>query len=470
MYGFEINRDLSMPIAKQMEHQIRTAILGGKLVAGDRLLPTRNAARDLGIARNTVIHVYEQLSAEGYLVSREGSGIYVADIGKLPQPKLLPKAPVRKTMKDKDVIAFDAGTPDIGAFPRNQWAKLLKKACQEAENDSFTYGDFAGELRLRRAISSYLYRMKGILCSEEQVIIIPGAAGGIEILAKVFKQKKGRIAVEDPCIHFVKSIFGEHNYELCPVEVDGQGMMVEKLQDYEDIDLIYTVPSHQFPLGGVLPAMRRIALLRYANEQNAYVIEDDYDSEFRYRGEVLQAMCSLDQERVIYLGCFSKIFAPSLRMGYMILPGHLCEPVIRRMQQSNLWAGGVEQLAMAEFLEQRLMDKHIYRMRKLYEHKRRHLIRCLMEAFGNQIEISGEWAGMHLLVSIDHDLTEQKLQIMEEQGVEIDCVEDYAIIKGRNRNRIVLGYGGLTLAQIEEGIRRIKNALDREHKNVDCKT
>ncbi len=462
MYGFEINRDLALPIAKQMEHQIRTAILDGKLVAGDRLLPTRSAARDLGIARNTVIRVYEQLSAEGYLVSREGSGIYVADIGRLPQPKLLPSVQRSKPVKDKEEIAFDAGTPDIGAFPRNQWAKLLKKACQEAEAASFAYGDFAGNAILRKAISSYIYRMKGILCNEDQVIIIPGTAGGMEILAKVFQQGKRRIAVEDPCIHFVKCIFKDHYYELCPVEVDGQGIMVERLQEYEDVDLIYTVPSHQFPMGGVLPATRRVALLQYANRQNAYIIEDDYDSEFRYKGEVIQAMYSLDRERVIYLGSFSKIFAPSLRIGYMILPGHLCEQVIRLMQQSNLWVGGVEQLALAEFLEQKLMDRHIYRMRKLYENKRKHLIRYLTDAFGSRMEITGESAGMHLLASFDHALTEPELQALEKLGVEIDSVEDYALVKGRNRNRIVLGYGGLTHAQMEEGVRRIKSAIDHE--------
>jgi GntR family transcriptional regulator/MocR family aminotransferase len=459
MFGFEIDRTSVQSNALQLENQIRDAILRGELKAGDSLPPTRVVAKDLQIARNTVIQVYEQLIAEGYLIGKGGAGTYVAEIGKLPLQKLLPYHLKKEAPKKQDRIVFDAGSPDIGAFPRIAWAKLLKEACLEAEEDAFVYHYYSGYPKLKQALCDYVYRMKGIRCEEEQIIIVPGAAGGLELLAKIFERKKNRIAIEDPCIHFVKKIFSDHKYELCPIKVDRQGMDMESLYRLDAVNLIYVVPSHQYPLGGVFPAPRRISLLQYACEKNAYIIEDDYDSEFRYKGEALQALRNLNQECVIYIGSFSKIFSPALRMGYMILPAHLCEPAAYELQESNLWVNPIEQHAMAEFMNQKLMDRHIYKMRKLYEHKRLHLIHCLEEAFGDSISISGEYAGLHLLVSFGRELTETDYRNIDEQDVEVDYVEDYALVKGRYTNQIVLGYGGLSLAQITEGVQRLKKAL-----------
>ncbi len=459
MFGFEIDHTSGIPNGKQLENQIREAILTGKLHAGDQLPPTRALAKDMQIARNTVIQAYDQLLAEGYLDARGGSGTYVANIGKLPKPKSMHYVPKMNQLKKKDVISFDAGNPDIDSFPRTVWAKMLKEACLDAEEDAFYYSNYSGHTRLKKAISSYVYRMKGIRCEENQIVIVSGAAGGMEIIAKLFERCISRIAVEDPCIHFVKKIFADHKYELHPVKVDGQGMEVDSLIRLKDVGLIYVVPSHQYPIGGVFPVSRRIALLQYASDQNAYVIEDDYDSEFRYKGEALQAMQNLDQERVIYLGSFSKIFTPSLRLGYMILPNHLVEQVTDQLQESNLWVNPINQLAMARFMEELQMDKHIYKMRKLYENKRKHLIRCLMEAFHESISISGESAGLHLLISFHRDLTERDFKAMEENRVQADHVEEYALVKGQHKNQLVLGYGALSLTQIEEGVARLQRAL-----------
>ncbi len=459
MFGFEINHPSDISNTKQLENQIRGAILSGKLEAGDKLPPTRALAKDMQIARNTVIQAYEQLLAEGYLEAREGSGTYVANIGKLPTPTRMSYVPRKDISKDKEVIAFDAGNPDVHSFPVTGWAKMLKEACLNADEESFFYHYFSGHPRLKKAIKDYVYRMKGILCEEDQIVIISGTSGGMELLAKCFKGRGERIALEDPCIHFVKNIFADHKFELCPVKVDGQGMDIDSLRGLSDISLIYVVPSHQFPIGGVLPVSRRIALLQYASEQNAYVIEDDYDSEFRYKGEAIQAMRNLDQERVIYLGSFSKIFAPSLRIGYMILPGHLADPIMELLQESNLWVNTIDQLALAEYMEEFLMDKHIYKMRKLYENKRKQLIGSLTEAFGDQLTISGEFAGLHLLVTFDRDLTERDLMRMKTVGVEADSVEEYTLVKGRHSNQLVLGYGALRPEQIKEGVSRLYKAL-----------
>ncbi len=460
MYGLKIDRASSLSNTKQLENQLRETILNGKLTAGIKLPPTRSLAKELDIARNTVIQVYEQLIAEGYLESREGSGTYVADIGKLPVPKLS----MYKEMKsikpvNRNLISFNAGDPDVHSFPRLKWAKMLRSACLDAEETSFTYTGFNGYPDLRKAISSYVYRVKGIHCSEDQIVIVPGAAGGMDILAKALKKKTGRIAMEDPCIHFVKSIFISNGYDICPVEVDSQGMDMNSLLGIPKADLVYVVPSHQFPIGGVLPAVRRIALLSYASEHNAYVIEDDYDSEFRYKGEAIQALRNLSPEQVIYIGSFSKIFLPSLRMGYMILPEHLIDQVKELMENTNIWTSKTTQQAMAEFMKEMLLDHHIYKMKKIYEGKRKYLIKCLTQAFEGRIKISGEYAGLHLLVSFDRELNDTDQQSMEQYDVEAELVEEYAIRKGKHTNQLVLGYGGLSLTQIEEGVNRLKQAL-----------
>ncbi len=236
-------------------------------------------------------------------------------------------------------------------------------------------------------------------------------------------------------------------------------MNIENLKKVPAADLIYVAPSHQYPIGGILPAARRISLLQYADEKDAYVIEDDYDSEFRYKGETLQALRNLAPERVIYIGSFSKIFSPSLRIGYMIPPYPLCGPIINQMELSNDWVNTTLQLALAEFINQKHLDKHIYQMKKIYENKRKRLMQCITDAFGNTVKISGENAGLHLLAGFPREFTEKDKEAVAREGLDMDFVEDYSIIKGNYKKELVLGYGELSYAQMEEGIRRLKKAL-----------
>lgn len=458
MYGLSIDREHSLSHTKQLEKQFRDAIWQGDLCAGERMPPTRMLAKELGIARNTVVHVYEQLIAEGYLETREGAGTFVAHIGtlrRLSKSKKIanPEAVIKKAVV-KNMISFNAGNPDKDNFPKLRWAKLLKEVCQN-ENWMIPPDDCSGREELKKSIQSYVYRMKGIHCEEEQIIIVPGTAGGIDILVKAMECRYHKIAVEDPCISFVKSIFESHGYEIIPVEVDSQGIKTQTLRKEEGIDFIYTVPSHQFPIGGVLPASRRNELLQYADKYGAYIIEDDYDSEFRYRGDAIQALWNLDPESVIYMGSFSKIFHPSLRMGYMILPKHICVRVTEQMELSNIWVDTIKQLAMAEFMNSKELDRHIYKMKKLYKNKRQYLIDCMQDMFGDHIQVTGEDAGMHLLVNFNRELNTEDFHEMERAGVEADWAEDYAVIKGKNRNRLVLGYGELNFRQIEEGVKRL---------------
>lgn len=330
----------------------------------------------------------------------------------------------------------------------------------DEEDETNAYCNFTGMEKLQRAICDYVYRVKGIVCDYHQIIITPGTSGGVELIAKTFKKYFNKMVLEDPCIHFVINTFSNYGYEVLPVSVDTQGMQVEALHKIPNTDLIYVVPSHQFPIGGILPVARRIALLQYAKEQNAYVMEDDYDCEFRYKGEPIQPLRNLDPERVIYLGSFSKIFSPSLRIGYMIVPHHLCDIVTRQMELSNQWVNSTLQLALAEFLELKYLDKHIYKMKKVYEKKRLHLIKCIEKEFGAHAKVSGEYAGLHLLFQYERNFTDQDIQSLEDAGVIVDFVENYSIIKGNHKNELVLGYGELSNSEIEEGVKRLRMALE----------
>lgn len=456
MYGFHIEREQSFSISKQLQKQIRDAVITGRLVAGDQLPPTRKLSLELKIARNSVIEAYEQLIAEGYLESITGSGTYVADIG---NPSAINYSTgtyteLQENRRD-DIISFNSGCPDELSFPKNLWANTVKNAVIEAPSD-FSY---AGTTFLQKEICSYVFRSKGIVCDYRQIVIVSGASGGLDIIAKALMNHSNQIAIEDPCIYFVHEIFAKHNYTIHAVPVDNQGIITDKLYELENVNLIYTVPSHQFPIGGVLPAKRRLLLLSYAVEKNTYVIEDDYDSEFRYKGEALQALHNLNPERVIFVGSFSKIFSPYIRLGYLILPFQLCPAIVNQIEHSNLWTNTAIQLAMAELLNRKYIDRHTYRMKKIYEEKRIYLMKKFYEVFGDRISISGEFAGLHFLVSFDKRIGDEEVQRMKSLGVEADLVEDYALIKKNHENMLVIGYGNLSFSQMDVGVHRLKQAI-----------
>lgn len=465
MYGLSVDRSLPQSIARQLTGQLRELILGGKLAAGARLPPTRVLASELDIARNIVIQVYEQLIAEGYLIGQTGSGTYVVD---LAQYGAVRTASVNGTAggvpgrpAGEDVISFDAGAVDYRRFPRAAWVRALRDACLDMPDSGFAWCAPSGDEDLRRELSAYLCRAKDISCGPGQILITPGATGGADLLAWALRSGTNRVAMEDPCVHFIREAFRRNHYDVLPVPVDEQGMRTQMLAGISGISLIFVVPSHQFPTGRVLSVRRRLELLDYARRCGAYIVEDDYDSEFRYEGEPIQSLRHLDDERVIYLGSFSKIFSPTLRIGYMIAPSEVLDRVRARMESVNQTVPALLQRTLAAYIRSGQLERHIYRMKKCYARKRLHLIAELRKAFGASVRISGENAGMHLLAQFNTiALGGGFADILQGHGVEADCADEYALNKGQYADCLVLGYGGLDEAQLSEGVRRIKAALD----------
>ena len=461
MFGIRLDRASAVSLPQQLTSEIRSRILEGRLTRRDKLPPSRILAKDLCVARNVVVQAYEQLLVEGYLTSRVGSGTFVTDL-EIPhadrQARLVATRarPAPSPAPGTADISFNPGLPDLGRFPRLLWAKTLKEVCIGARPGAFGYGSVQGERALREALVGYLWRSKGIECHPEQLVIVSGAAQGTDLLARL-RHTAGTVVFEDPGYDHVRQIFKHNGLGLTPIPVDGRGLRTDALPARGRCAFIYVVPSHQFPLGGILPIERRLVLLEYARRRGALIIEDDYDSEFRYCGEPIQSLRHLAPDLVVYVGTFSKIFSPGLRLGFMILPDHLTQTVCRLKEELNMRTPPLEQLALARFIEGRLLDRHIFRMKRIYQGKRKCLIEALGRAFGHRVRITGEDAGLHLLVEfLDRDFQRADFPRLAKRGVKVDWVEDYASRKGLHRNQLVLGYGGLEPDQIEEGVLRLK--------------
>ncbi len=464
MLWLNIDRSANIPLTKQVCEQLRAKILKQELRAGDRLPPTRKFAQDLQVARNVIIYAYEQLAAEGYVESREGSGTYVAEGTALESYRdasraIFPAMP-RRPAPAQDCIDFVIGTPDLQLVPRKIWAKLLRDACLDAPDDAFGYSSSQGLLRLRRTLANFLLKSKGIRCQPDNVIVTAGAMPAFALLARVFACERQTIILEDPSFHQIREIIQSMHLAIVPVPVDERGIRVDALPQDAEAGALIVTPSHHFPLGGVLPIQRRVKLLEYARATHTYLVENDYDSEFRYVGAPISALQLLAPDEVIHVGTFSESLYPALRLGYIILPDGLL-PVCREMLSvSGFGVSAIHQLALAAFIEEGFLEGHIAKMKKLYRRKRETLIACLSAAFASRVTISGDATGLYVMAEFrDLEFSRDILERLEKHGVRISPVEDSAIIKGRHRNKIILGYGNLSLNEIETGVKRLQEIL-----------
>lgn len=460
---------------KQFCAYLRDQIERGALAAGLKLPPTREAARELGIARNIVIEVYEQLTAEGYLTSRTGSGTYIAEgIEVRPQPprqppsasapaSAVPAAPPTKW------IEFDAGTPDLSLFPRRLWSKCVRETTESEPAGLLAYGDIQGTPALREAIADYLYRMKGIRSDIDRIVITSGTSEAFLLLAAAFAERCRAVYVEEPTIDFSRDIFRKWGYDLHPVEVDRQGMDIGRIGGSSPRGLIVLTPSHQYPTGSILPIQRRQQAVALAETAGHYIIEDDYDSEFRHKGSPVPPLQLLAPSRVIYAGTFSKTLSPALRIGFLVVPAELVGLVVRAKTELNLTASSLTQSALARFMKEGHYDRHILKMRAVYRRKRLFLADQCRRLFGDRAEVLGDDAGMHVQLAFQQELYGAiDWRELEAFGVRLYAIDDYAVWKGRYPGRAVLGYGNLTEDEMAEGLRRIHRFAEaRKERRLD---
>ncbi len=461
--GLMIDRDKDIPLIKQLYDQIRHAILRGDFHSGERLPSSRQLAMELNVSRIVVVEVYEQLLAEGSLASRTGAGTYVAEGAALDivqSETTCFDVEEGRRQNGRQVIDFRAGVPALRLFPRHTWGRLAMQVCTEAADRVFGYDQPHGCAELRSALARYLARTRRIRCHPDQILVTTGAAQAFSLVARLLHSAGGEVVIEDPVTYDMRRIFLAAGAALLPTPVDDLGIKTDLLPAGKCPDFVYVTPSHQFPLGGVLPIQRRIQLIQYAREANCYVVEDDYDSEFRYSGTPVSSLQELAPERVIYVGTMSKCLSPALRLGYAVLPVQLVEEARQIKMLSDRHAPVLEQLMLARLVEEGALDRHILRMKKVYRKRRETLIHALKGAFSDSVCISGDTTGMHLIADFYGVIfSDTVLAELEAQGVRFYPVEAHAICKGRHTSKVILGYGNLEPTAIEEGILLARRVL-----------
>lgn len=450
----EVKSSSKKSLHKQLYDQLVEKILTRELIKGDKLPGSRSLALDINVSRSTVVEVYDQLISEGYIETIKGSGTYVRDL-KIPNNREETEIHDR-VINENNLFKFESGIPDLSKIPTKLWGKIYRSVSVECDPMRLNYGDIEGNIELRLELSKYLLRSKGIKSSANNIVIVSGTSQAIMIISKIIKS----VTIEDPSVNFIKTIFRESGTIIRPIEVDKYGMKTDLL-DPTSSEMILVSPSHQFPLGGCLPIDRRLELVNFANRYDKYIIEDDYDSEFRFKGTPVNSIFRLDPSRVIHIGTFSKVFSPSIRLGYMVIPNALIDRVINVKKSLNIMTPELLQLTMASFVKSGFLEGHIYKMKKLYRSKLEFFTSVLIEKFGQNIKLIGTTTGLHFVVdfsSMDIGLDEVRIRA-KKIDVELSLVHDYSISPNKREKMIILGFANLTLEQINKGVKYLVRIL-----------
>lgn len=462
----------SNDLSGQIYRQIRAAILDGRLERGARLVPTRELARRLAVSRNTVGVAYEWLTSEGLLSGRAGAGSYVeaapapgarsrkAGEAPLPLREIWSRihGPFEGLAPPKP-YDFRAGVPDMRLFPFDDWRRLVARELR-ASAHTVSYGAAAGHPKLRAAIARHTGVARGVLAAAEDVFISHGAQQAIDFVGRLFIEPGTRVAVEEPGYPIPRLLFESLGARITAVPVDAEGMDVGALPD--DTRLVYVTPSHQFPLGMPMSHARRTALLAWAERRNAVVIEDDYDSEFRFSGRPLETLQAMDRNgRVIYVGSFSKTMLPTLRLAFLIAPASL-HAALNAVSYVTQWhCQWPAQAALARFIEEGLLARHIRKMRREYTARHERIADRLAADFAEWLEVVPSVAGMHLCATLrrssrrfERDVTDRARQA----GLGLHRLSTF-YAGDSARPGLLLGYGGIPMSRIDEGLRRLRSCF-----------
>jgi GntR family transcriptional regulator/MocR family aminotransferase len=463
-----IDTKSSLSLTRQLYNQLKERIITGAFAPKEKLPSTRALAEELNISRSTVLEVYDQLIAEGYLEGHHGSGTLVADC--IPKhPDSLSSTLCSPSLPDcsqvtEHYIDFRSGVPDLGFFPRKEWGKLYHNVCNDLPNSALRYYNPAGVPELRNTLSQYLYRTRGISCNPNNIMIVSGSTQGLSLISKLLYQDGRKVIAEDPLHPGLLKVIAANNYKINSIPADDQGLCTDLLQPSKDTSFLYTTPSHQYPLGGILPLQRRIALIQYACDNNCYIIEDDYDSEFRFEGKPINSLYELNPQKVIYLGSFSKILAPAIRLGFLLLPDELIGPYKTLKQYTDVHTEAISQYVLAQFIKNGGLERHIWKMKKLYNKKREYLLQTLEAHFAGEYEVKGQAAGLHVVVHFKNiDFTNQLIGQLKTAHVKVYPVAEYSLDhKADHLQEIILGYAHLSLSEIEEGIKILSSSISHK--------
>lgn len=445
---------------EQIYEHIRQEIREGKLLAGERLPSTRSLAEYLQVARSTVEYAYDQLLSEGYIESKPYRGYFVCTMEELFQlGESSPKTSVLNGQRSEEYLYdFSPYEIDMSYFPFGVWKKITRNILTDGNSELFSQGEPQGDYDLRLTISRYLHSSRGVNCTPEQIIVGAGNDYLLMLLEKILGRHV-KIAMENPTYKRAYQIFESFAYRIVTVDMDENGMKVTRLTE-EDVSAAYIMPSHQFPTGVVMPIGRRRELLKWADMgEEHYLIEDDYDSEFRYRGKPIPSLQASDAHgKVIYLGTFSKAIAPAIRVSYMVLPEKLLKIYKDNCYFYSCTVSRIDQRILNEFIRDGYFERHLNKMRKHYRNKHDLLLECL-KPFEEDFVISGEHAGLHLLLTAKKNTVEEYyIRTAAEKKVKVYGLSDSMVANAHGNATILLGFGGLKEDEIVNGVNLLKEA------------
>lgn len=505
---FQLCTDGGTCLYEQIYEHIKKEIKGRKLLPGEKLPSTRFLAEYLQVARSTVDYAYGQLLSEGYIESKPCKGYFVCPIeegfGEEPEEvfgqqanvagtvfrqreKMVQKSssqkgdsrqaevdfrqeknsrreesvvPSKSLRQEKEALQIDFSPYeiDMSGFPFSVWKKISKNIMSYANSDLFARGEPQGDYALRQTISRYLHSSRGVNCRPEQIVVGAGNDYLLLLLEKVLGRHV-RIAMENPTYQRSYRIFRSFDYHIATVDMDEWGMRADKLEETE-ADIAYVMPSHQFPTGTVMPIGRRLELLKWADGgADRYLIEDDYDSEFRFQGKPIPALQASDRHgKVIYMGTFSKAIAPAIRIGFMVLPDSLLEKYIRDCSFYSCSVSRIDQNILNEFIRDGYFERHLNKMRKVYRAKHGLLLESL-QPFKDAFAITGQNAGLHLVLTSRAGVTEgELLQKAALQGVRAYGLSESIVEEAQDSTTVLLGFGGLSATDLEMGVKLLQKA------------
>lgn len=450
----------NFPLYIQLYKYIKNEILTGNISSESKLPSIRSLAKDLKLSKNTIEAAYEQLIAEGYVKSKNRSGLYVEQIenGISNLTNNTINSLKEKSDKNCDTIIkydFSSGQIDLPSFPYNNFRKVLGRCVDEYSNELLLYGDRKGDYGLRYEISKYIRHSRGVTCSPQQIIISSGTQQTLILLCQILSNLHKSIAFEEPSYLGAKAVFKHFNFNITPIKLEADGINIGSLGESKS-KIAYVTPSHQYPYGMVMPIAKRLKLLHWARENDGLIIEDDYDGEFRYKGKPIPSLQGLDETgRVIYLGSFSKSLMPSMRISYLVLPEKLLniyehkymiyeQPVPRLLQKS-----------LEIFMKEGFWEKHLRKSKVLYKKKQELLISSITEYLGNNVTIIGADSGLHLLLKINTQLKEAELiERALIAGVKVNSTSVNWINPPIGSSPIIfIGFAGIKLEDIPTAIK-----------------
>lgn len=445
MIFIELQKNSDTPLYQQIYNQIKQDMIDGKFPVGMKLPSKRQLEEFLGVSQTTIEMAYDQLTAEGFIAAEPRKGYFVQEIEELAyvQPVKAEKTP---TVPLIESIRYDLSPSSIDTehFPFIAWRKYARDIMDTSQAHLLLLGDPHGDMELRQEIARYLYHSRGVDCTPEQIIVGSGTEQLLPLIIRILG-RQARYAIEDPGYLMTKHVFSENYRQTIPIAVDKEGLDVKALQR-SDASVAYVTPSHQFPTGTVLSAARRTALLNWAaSNSKFFIIEDDYDSEFRYRGRPIPSLQGMDKgENVIYLSTFTKSLMPSMRIAYMVLPPQLLETYRQAFIPYSSSVPRMDQHILARFMADGQFSRHLNRMRKIYRRKM-HTLTNLLKLYEPYISFSGDEAGMHVLLHIQTDRTEKELihQALE-AGIKVRGLETYRVMPSKAPPSFLIGFGGLS--------------------------